>query len=475
MRPDLPAVAALFALEACLVILAIGTYKKGERTIVLFVTSRAGGICLLALAGLAVALVVLVSRHRIGRVNQEGFRLAVALNLMSLAAGLGTGELLIRMISSRTPNGTTFRGMRLLPREWHEVTAHYREILRKASVIGSYLVFDPTLGWDVGRNRASEDGLYFSSVEGIRSARAGERFAGSAARSRVALVGDSFTFGLEVTYEESWGYQLERKLGESVQVLNFGVDGYGVDQAYLKYRQRVRVWRPDVVIFSVIDHDIERAMGVYAFLTFPGAPLPFPKPRMVVDRQGLTTINMPLPRPEEIFSTSSIGELPFIRFDQNYDPWQWERHYYQHSYLVRFLESRFPRWPLPRPVVSDEEKRRLNGELLRSFVRDAFADRAIPVVVYFPNRTSFENPVPPEGSSAMQILRAANISYLDMTDCVSRVELRDRFLIRHYSRVANAAVARCLRDVVRNHLTLLCHKIQADPHIKRVSAGFGHV
>lgn len=444
---------ALFVLEACLVVLAMGMYKKGERTIVMFVTSRAGGICLLALAGLVVALVVIVGRHRVGRVSRrEGFRLAVALNLLSVAAGFGTGELAIRRISSRTSDGTMFLGMRLLPRDWHEVAAQHRDTLRESSLMGSYLVFDPMLGWDVGRSRASANGLYFSSVEGIRSARAGERFAGSAVRSRVALVGDSFTFGLEVTYEESWGQQLERKLGKDVQVLNFGVDGYGVDQAYLKYRQQVRAWRPDVVILGVIDHDLGRTMGVYAFLTFPGSSLPFPKPRMVVDRQGLTTLNVPLPRPEEIFSTPSIGELPFIRFDPGYHPWEWERHYYQHSYLLRFLQSRFPRWPLPGPETSDEETRHLNGELLRSFVRVALADRAIPVVVYFPNRTRFEGPVSPEGSTAPRLLRTANIPYLDMTDCVGRVEPRDRYVMRHFSRLANEAIARCLRDVVWNHL-----------------------
>jgi len=48
-------------------------------------------------------------------------------------------------------------------------------------------------------------------------------------------VGDSFTFGQEVTYEESWGYLLEKALGSEFQVLNFGVAMYGVDQAYLRY------------------------------------------------------------------------------------------------------------------------------------------------------------------------------------------------------------------------------------------------
>jgi hypothetical protein len=83
-------------------------------------------------------------------------------------------------------------------------------------------------------------------------------------------VGDSFTFGLEVRYEDTWPRQLERLLGPEFQVLNFGVDGYGVDQAYLRYRRDGLAWRPEIVVLGVIDDDFRRTMCVYAFLCFPG-------------------------------------------------------------------------------------------------------------------------------------------------------------------------------------------------------------
>jgi hypothetical protein len=69
---------------------------------------------------------------------------------------------------------------------------------------------------------------YFSSVEGIRSAGPGVRMAGATARFRAALVGDSNAFSFEVPFEESWGYHLQELLGAEAQVLNFGVDGYGI-------------------------------------------------------------------------------------------------------------------------------------------------------------------------------------------------------------------------------------------------------
>jgi lysophospholipase L1-like esterase len=70
-------------------------------------------------------------------------------------------------------------------------------------------------------------------------------FAAVPAKRRIAVVGDSFTFGLEVRYEDTWPYQLERALGPEFRVLNLGVDGYGVDQAFLRYRRDVLAWRPE--------------------------------------------------------------------------------------------------------------------------------------------------------------------------------------------------------------------------------------
>jgi hypothetical protein len=59
------------------------------------------------------------------------------------------------------------------------------------------------------------------------------------------------------------------QLGPQVQVLHFGVDGYGVDQAYLRYQRDVRPWHPDLVILGFINHDLHRSLAVYSFVSFP--------------------------------------------------------------------------------------------------------------------------------------------------------------------------------------------------------------
>ena len=240
---------------------------------------------------------------------------------------------------------------------------------------------DETLGWVIRPDRRSADDRYFSSAEGLRSARPGEVFARRAARQRVAIVGDSFTFGLEVGYEDTWGHRLERALGPDVQVLNFGVDGYGVDQAYLRYRRDVRPWRPDVVIFGLITHDLYRSMATYTFLSFPGWPFPFAKPRFVVRDDRLALLNVPLPPPQTILAASSIRELPLIEYDPGYVAEDWEWNVLDRAWLFRYLVSSY-RHALGRDERSSETQvSRLNREIVRALLRDARADDAIPLEI----------------------------------------------------------------------------------------------
>ena len=82
-------------------------------------------------------------------------------------------------------------------------------------------------------------------------------------------------------------------MGPEYQVFNFGVDGYVGDQAYLRYERDVRSWRAETVILGIINDDLSRTMGVYRFLKFLEWEMPFPKPRFVVRKNALVTLNLP--------------------------------------------------------------------------------------------------------------------------------------------------------------------------------------
>lgn len=72
----------------------------------------------------------------------------------------------------------------------------------------------------------------------------------------ILTVGDSFTFGDQVSDDETWPALLEN-ISKS-RVINGGVFGYGVDQSFLRMRTLSSMYRPDSIIFSFIPDDIRR-------------------------------------------------------------------------------------------------------------------------------------------------------------------------------------------------------------------------
>jgi lysophospholipase L1-like esterase len=115
------------------------------------------------------------------------------------------------------------------------------------------------------RLRANAEGWYRSEGEayvrinshGWRDAeRSLERPAGAL---RVAVLGDSFTEALQVPLEKTFPARLERELNECrpggvprVEVLNFGVSGYGTAQQLLTLRERVWQYDPQVVLLAFL-------------------------------------------------------------------------------------------------------------------------------------------------------------------------------------------------------------------------------
>ncbi|NOL48049.1 GDSL-like Lipase/Acylhydrolase family protein [Synechococcus sp. MIT S9220] len=78
---------------------------------------------------------------------------------------------------------------------------------------------------------------------------------------RIAVLGDSFTEGLQVDEDETWIKVLEKQLNmfsscsilnyRNAEVLNFGVGGYGTGQSLLTWRYQASKFRPDLVILAV--------------------------------------------------------------------------------------------------------------------------------------------------------------------------------------------------------------------------------
>lgn len=427
-------------------------YMRAERPFAEFLSSRPG---LAFLSGAAVFLVsgtVIIRQYLANkRSPSRHFHLIVTMNLVTILLMLITGELTMRLLSRDHVQGETLGSRVLTPRNWGKVALHNRQLLDQATARLSYLIYDDLMGWTVGPNRRSADGLYYSSSEGLRAPHDGVSFANFTGKARIGLVGDSFTFGEEVMYEDTWGHLLEKSLGSEYQVLNAGVGSYALDQAFLRFEKDVRRWNPKVVIFSFISHDVERTMRVYPFLSFPEWKLPFSKPRFILRDETLKRLNVPPLASDAIFSRESVFELPFLEYDKGFSSNSWEEHAPHLSYLARTFVTMFPQWQPRSPDVTDEALVSVNASIVKAFVQSATEAGIIPMVVYFPQAKDLQEPrLPPLGK---QVLQRADIAYTDLTACLLTVSPQKRFAPgTHYSREGNAAVAKCLVDDVRRAL-----------------------
>jgi len=74
---------------------------------------------------------------------------------------------------------------------------------------------------------------------------------------RIAVLGDSFAEAMHVPMEQTFWSLMERKLegcnafaGKHVEVMNFGVSGYGTAQELMTLRQKVWDYSPDIVVLA---------------------------------------------------------------------------------------------------------------------------------------------------------------------------------------------------------------------------------
>jgi len=107
---------------------------------------------------------------------------------------------------------------------------------------------------------------------------------------RVAVFGDSFTEAMQVDYEKTFPYLLEKKLKNkvsstysNVEVLNFGTGGTGTGDAMLFYHTYARKYNPNLVILAFyLGNDVDDNSKYYAL-----------KDKMLLDQNNWDNVTPP--------------------------------------------------------------------------------------------------------------------------------------------------------------------------------------
>lgn len=415
-----------------------------------------------ALAAVAACGLLVVAWRRSATDRRGGFWLPLGTSGAVVAVALAVAEIGLRALATPTPLGLKAGDLDLLPYDWQrvrEVSRGWLDRVRNEPAV--FDAEDAELGWNVAPGRRSRDGRYATSAEGLRSREPGQVLSAVPAARRVALVGDSFTFGEEVSFDETWGQLLAGQLRPGTQVLNFGVPGHGIDQTLLKYRRDVRPWRPAVVIVSFLSASPLRNVAVYQFLR-PVLELPFSKPRFRLENGALVLLNFPAESPESLLGRPTVWDLPHIDQDSEFEARHWQKPLLDGSYVARYLAARYPRWTPRRQRFPDDGIVALGSRLIRELVAEIRAGGAEAIVVSLPVRSDLTGGAGPYLEPVVRDLARSGVAVFDMAPCLTgRLDAESAFVAEatrratqrdpgpaHYSPAGNAAVAACLRPLV---------------------------
>lgn len=292
--------------------------------------------------------------------------------------------LLGRVFDIRPPNRAKF------------LSEQSRMLDRLITEVGRRGTIDSALGWTYGRDFASE--TEHLNSQGLRARR---EYAPHAppGTPRIAVFGDSYVYGNEVSDAETWPSQIEH--GWRAEVLNYGVGGYGLDQAFLRYQHEGAALAPSTVVMGITPMMAARVVSRYRRFQDPREG-PWFKPRFLLDGDELRLVPTPVatradaerligaPAAVTEFGAHDFWYVPAV-FESPFYPWS--ATYRMLAYAgSRFWRRTFDRDRIRRGMSLNEHSESFDIMLriMHSFADAVRAAGARPIVLMVPVRSEIE-------------------------------------------------------------------------------------
>lgn len=144
--------------------------------------------------------------------------------------------------------------------------------------------FDADLGWTHAPDTGEGDDRI--DARGARATSAATSEAGVAPALRLAVLGCSFTYGTEVAADDAWPARLAKRRAPALDVVNLGVPGYGIDQAFLRWHSIASGIAAGEVWLGFMPEAAARTVNVYRPALRPWSPTVAFKPRFRIDEDG---------------------------------------------------------------------------------------------------------------------------------------------------------------------------------------------
>jgi hypothetical protein len=333
----------------------------------------------------------------------------------------------------------------------------------------TYVKHSAALGWSIKGNGVSD--MYHANSQGLR---ADEDYAAFPADGiiRIASLGDSFTHCDDVQDAETWQQKLTR-LNNNLEVLNFGVGGFGLDQAFLRYETEGADFHPHIVLIGFMPENIFRHVNVYRPFYAPNTNLPLSKPRFVIEGSKLTLIENPM---SDLTGYHDLLEHPEVVLPQlGRSDFYYQSPSYFKSGRLDFLSSvRLTKTAIgqvrrridKRSAIlggyynTDSEAYKLTLMIFDEFVRSALKGETLPIIVVFPDRVDvarYRRDGKRKYDPLLGELEKRGYDYVDLTEAFDTrqedTSVED-LVLSHYTPRGNERVAEHLNSYLKERRLL---------------------
>jgi len=150
---------------------------------------------------------------------------------MSLLLALALGEIMLRLLG------------------YHGVPM--------STISNVIMVDDPILNWRITPNSERREGriIYHFNSEGFRDTE--HAIQNEAGRKRIIVLGDSVTVGYGVASEDIFSSVLQKRLNETVEVINISAGGLNTPQEIHLFKLEGIKYQPDIVVLNFVLNDCD--------------------------------------------------------------------------------------------------------------------------------------------------------------------------------------------------------------------------
>jgi len=245
----------------------------------------------------------------------------------------------------------------------------------------------------------------------------------------------------------------------NLEVLNFGVGGFGLDQAYLRYLKDGYQYKSHITLIGFMSENIYRNVNTFRPFYNPKTGVPLAKPRFIISNNKLSLVpnqfnevheykNL-LQYPQEVLHKLGINDYYFQnRYSSNIFDWS------PIVRLIKILINIAGNKSYGDGIITngyyDENSEAfiITKRIFDQFHSEVINNNSIPIIVIFPDEgdvVRYRREKTKRYSPVLSYFDSMGYRYIDIMDAFDNSDIEDLF-VGHYSPAGNRLVAKYIHN-----------------------------